>query len=266
MADGPQVESFVGADDVPSELTKPVGKSSTQLTIDKSFDGVLSKITGDPCPGPSVDDARREAYLAYELARRADVQGVLLGDEAVKFLYDGKSKAPKDKDCDVIAFLRSKEVIVGDSKGVDFGKALAQQLPYSTRILQGRGIHVVEGIVLATLPQVLVVNLPVEGGHEWKLAGTTKLGITPAELAQADGVHPFDPKYLYLLDRDFHDKVHNPAGLAIEPHVRFSQLRTHVDAPRLSPAGHMTSGIWTNLRPFIIPTTTAHVRLGFVRK
>lgn len=261
--EGPHVDAFVPADDVPTGLVKDTGKSKCDFALDTAFDKLIGKIEGKPGTN-DPDDARREAYLAYELAKRPDVTHVLLGDPAIKFMY-GRGKRSGEQDVDVIALLAGKDAIIGDSKGWHFGKALVEQLPHSTQALKDRGFQVVEGIVLARQPQTVIASLPADGQPFWKLVGVQHASIDPVEMSKGDGRFPFDPRYIYLLDQKFHD-VHNPAGLAIEPHVRFPQLRTHIDAPLLSPRFHMTSGTWSNMRPFIIPTTVAPVKIGFVRK
>jgi hypothetical protein len=260
--EGPHVESLVPADDAPPEIIKDSGKGRNDFIVNVGFDSrILGKVEGQPAPG-KPDDALREAYLAYDLARRPEVQHVLLGEAAVKFLY-GRAKHEKEQDVDVIALLNRTDVIIGDSKGVHFGKALVQQLPHSAQALNAKGFQVVEGIVLARQPKTIIASLPTDPG--WRLVGVPHPSIDAAGLASADPKHPYDPKFIYLLDQDFHS-VHNPSGLAIEPHTKSPWLQTHIDAPLLDHRGHMQPGVWSYMRPFIIPTTVAKVKLAFVRR
>lgn len=257
------VDDYVPADQIPGELVRSAGTVSTGFQINTGFDRkVLEKIEGAPTP-QNLLDARREAYLAYELAKRRDVEDVLLGEQAVSFMYRN-SKGLGDQDVDVIARLKGGDVIIGDAKGQHFGKALVEQLPHSTWVLRERGLNVVEGLVLALQPKTIIVfGAEDKEPGEWRQVGKKHASIDPKTVTEVDPAHPADPHSIYLLDPDFHT-VHNPTGLLIDPHTNFPLLRTHIYAPLLGERHHMQSGIWQEIHPFTIPTTGAHVKIGFV--
>jgi len=258
------VDAFVPADQVPGDLVRDAGSGAGGLRINVGFDRqALGKIEGAPTAADPVD-ARREAYLAYELARRPDVDHVMLGEEAVRFMYP-RGRGRHDQDVDVIARVNRTDLIVGDAKGEHFGRALVEQLPHSTFVLKSRGFNVVEGVVVALQPRTIIASWAMDHEHrEWRQVGIQLPGIDPAAITNVNPNHPGDRRFVYLLDPGFH-AVHNPTGLLIEPGVRFPLLRTHIHAPRLGDHHHMAPGVWSYIHPFTIPTTIARVRIGFVR-
>ncbi|HEY2012283.1 MAG TPA: hypothetical protein VGH38_02230 [Bryobacteraceae bacterium] len=258
------VDAFLPADDIPSGIVKPSGGSGTEFQIDLSFDRpALRKIGGDP-GSTEPFAARREAWLAYELAKRSDVQEVLVGKEAIQFMY-GRSKRKNEQDADVIARINKSDVIIGDAKREHFGRALVQQLPYSSCVLKAKGVSVVEGAILALQPSSVVASWAMDHEHrEWRQVGRQVPAIDVAAATQANPRFPCNPNYVYLLDQDFH-AVHNPSGLVVKPGLRFPLLETHIHAPHLGPGNHMTPGVWSYIHPFTIPATTARVKIGFVR-
>ena len=230
----PDVSTIIPASAIPAEILKSSlgGSASINLGFDRQ---AMRKVEGDPQAGP-IDDARREAYLAYTLARRPDVEKVLLGDAAVHFLY-GRAKTEGQQDVDVIALLNSSEVIIGDAKGEYFAKAIVEQMPHTSMVLRNKGKIVTEGVVLALQPKTVIWSTALEdGGRRWIQAGARHQSIDPAVFANQKP--PCDPSYAYLLDPGFH-VLHNPSGFAVKPYTNFPLLETHIHAPHVDGFGHI---------------------------
>jgi hypothetical protein len=116
---------------VPSDLISFAGKAA-RLNREKYPE--LRSVEGEPAvsnENPNYADAAREAFVAFQLARKLAPQGdrqfVYLGAAAIQFLY-GRPKKEKEKDCDVVGRVLQRDYgyWLAEGKGTDIAGALAQ--------------------------------------------------------------------------------------------------------------------------------------------
>jgi hypothetical protein len=119
----------------------------------------FKSVEGEPAvskENPNYADAAREAFVAFQLARKLAPQGdrqfVYLGAAAIQFLY-GRPKKEKEKDCDVVGRILQREYgyWVAEGKGTQISEAL-QQLEVGKACIDRNptAAHPVIGALIAT--------------------------------------------------------------------------------------------------------------------
>jgi hypothetical protein len=198
-------------------LVKMSSRSGVGYELNRNLAPPLRKVVGEPgvASGAPRAHALREAFVALQIASLAQVEQVLIGDEAYRYIYP--NGGPKQKNCDVVGVLEGhRGLVLGEGKATDVPASL-RQLSSSAEALARRGTATVRTtFVAARKPMVLTCPVGLVSVSD----ATGKWNTSVPDVRWAGAVEsanrlPLDPRYEYLLLPDGESGPLNGLGMAV---------------------------------------------------